>query len=84
MKVKITTIKGIGKIFEKDFLRINMVYVEDFKNKKPEDIFKKLEKANEIENHKTSKNYLYVIRMICYIANGGTDESLLKWNLWKD
>jgi hypothetical protein len=84
MKNKLTKIKGIGKTFEKDFARIKMISIEDFKDKVPEMIFAKLEKENSKENHKTSKNYLYVIRMICYVADGGTDQSKLKWSYWKD
>jgi hypothetical protein len=84
MKTRITTIKGIGKTLEKDFSRIKMLYIEDFKDKVPEKVFAKLETENCKVDHKTSKNYLYVIRMICYVANGGTEQSKVKWNIWKD
>jgi hypothetical protein len=40
--------------------------------------------ANQRNNHKTSKNYLYVIRMIIYHAQGGRDIDKLKWSFWKD
>lgn len=46
--------------------------------------FRALAIANQQENHKTSKNYLYVIRMITYYAGGGRDAEKLKWSFWKD
>jgi len=49
-----------------------------------EEVFEQLYNANELENHKTNKNYLYVTRMIIYYAKNGREPSLLKWNNWKD
>jgi Pathogenicity locus len=80
----ITSIKGIGKTFEKDFARIGLNKISDFKNKNPEVVFEKLVVANLKEQHKTSKLYLYVIRMLVYIADGGEDWKLMSWNKWKD
>jgi Pathogenicity locus len=79
----ITTIPGIGKIFAKDFARIGLYFVEDFESKVAEEIYQALYEVNEKENHSTSKNYLYVIRMIIYYAQGGRDVEKLKWNYWK-
>lgn len=84
MKTKLTEIPGIGKTFEKDFARIDLVSVEQFKDLKAENVFKELEFINESLGHKTSKLYLYVIRMIIYYANGGRDTEKLKWSYWKD
>lgn len=83
-KTPINTIPGIGKTFTQDFARIGYHFVEDFDGKKPEGIFELLLQTNKKLGHKTSKNYLYVIRMIVYYANGGDEKNKLKWNYWKD
>lgn len=77
-------IPGIGKTFVNDFARINIDSIEKLKDGNPEEIFDKLRKENNKENHKTSKNYLYVIRMAVYYANGGREGEKLKWSAWKD
>jgi hypothetical protein len=79
----ITKIPGIGKTFAKDFARIGLYFIEDFESKNPEKVYQDLVVANEKENHKTSRNYLYVIRMICYYAQGGRETEKLKWSHWK-
>jgi Pathogenicity locus len=79
----ITIIPGIGKTFAQDFARIGYHFIEDFEGKNVEVIFSLLVTVNEKENHKTSKSYLYVIRMICYYANGGRETEKLKWSYWK-
>ncbi len=76
-------IPGIGKTFVKDFERIKIQSQKDLKNKKPELLFKKLVQINEKLGHKTSKNYLYVIRMAIYYAQGGREVRKLKWSFWK-
>jgi DNA polymerase/3'-5' exonuclease PolX len=81
---KLSEIPGVGKTFEKDFARINITSVEQLKNAVPEEVFAKLIFINGSENHKTSKNYLYVIRMVVYYANGGRELEKLKWSCWKD
>jgi Pathogenicity locus len=78
----ITKIPGIGKIFAKDFTRIGLHFVEDFETKVAEEVFECLKEANQKENHSTSKNYLFVIRMVIYFAQGGRDRGKLKWNFW--
>jgi hypothetical protein len=83
-ETKITIIPGIGKTFQNDFARIGLHFVEDFESKVTEDVFADLTTANQRENHKTSKNYLYVIRMIIYYAKGGREPDKLKWNAWKN
>ena len=83
-KTPITTIPGTGKTFAKDFARIGMHYVEDFQNRQVDDVFETLAIANQQAMHKTSKNYLHVIRMIIYYAGGGRDADKLKWSFWKD
>ena len=83
-KTAITTIPGIGKTFAKDFARIGLHCVEDFKAKHSDAVFEALAIANQQDNHKTSKNYLYVIRMVIYYAEGGRDLDKLKWSFWKD
>ena len=83
-KTPITVIPGIGKTFAKDFSRISLNLVEDFHAASAEAIFQALTTANNAENHKTSKNYLYVIRMIIYYAKGGREVGKLKWSFWKD
>jgi hypothetical protein len=80
----ITTIPGIGKTFARDFARIGLYFVEDFENKLAEEVYESLVAANLRENYKTSKNYLYVICMIVYYANGGRECEKLKWGYWKD
>ncbi|MCU0709757.1 MAG: helix-hairpin-helix domain-containing protein [Pirellula sp.] len=56
---------------------IGKTFVKDFARI---DIFS----ISDLVDHRTSKNYLYVIRMAVYYANGGRDESKLHWNAWKD
>jgi hypothetical protein len=82
--MKLTEIPGIGKTFERDFGRIGITTIEQLSGKDPEDLFMMLKMANDAEDHKTSKNYLYVIRMCVYFANGGRDGERLKWSSWKD
>jgi nucleotidyltransferase/DNA polymerase involved in DNA repair len=81
---KLTTIPGIGKTFEKDFARIGITDIEQLASRSPDDVFSQLSLANAAELHATSKNYLYVIRMVVYYANGGREPSKLKWSHWKD
>jgi Pathogenicity locus len=81
---KLTTIPGIGKTFEKDFARLGIKTVEQLSGKDADGLFLELKLANDAEGHKTSKNYIYVIRMCLYFANGGRDTDKLKWNMWKD
>jgi hypothetical protein len=84
MKSDLLNIPGIGKTFVKDFARIDIYQIKDLRGKKPERLFKKLEEVNNKLGHKTSKNYLYVIRLAVYFANGGTEASKLIWSAWKD
>jgi hypothetical protein len=81
---KLTEILGIGKTFEKDFARLGISSVEQIAGKDPDGLFLELQMANNAEDHKTSKSYLYVIRMCIYYANGGRDPAKLKWAKWKD
>ena len=76
-KSNLLEIPGIGKTFVKDFARINIHSIND-------QLFLDLCRANELVDHTTSKNYLYVIRMAVYYANGGRDEAKLQWHVWKD
>jgi hypothetical protein len=78
------SIPGIGKTFVKDFARIKIYCIDDLIGAKPEVLFEKLKQINLVEGHSTSKNYLYVIRLACYYANGGRDPEMLKWNKFKD
>jgi Pathogenicity locus len=83
-KTPITKIPGIGKTFAKDFARIGLFFVEDFETKVAEEVFADLNEINQKENHKTSKNYLYVTRMIIYYSKSGREKAKLKWNYWKN
>jgi predicted RecB family nuclease len=80
---KLTTIPGIGKTFEKDFARIGITEIEQLQHANAEQMFAHLTFVNTAEHHKTSKNYLYVIRMAIYFANGGRDVGKLKWSAWR-
>jgi Pathogenicity locus len=81
---RLTTIPGIGKTFENDFARIGITTVEALEGADPEKVFAQLSFANGKADHKTSKNYLYVIRMAVYYASGGRAAGKLKWSAWKD
>jgi hypothetical protein len=81
---KLTTIPGVGKTLEKDFARIGITSIEQLSGEDPAALFAQLKMANAAEDHNTSKNYLYVIRMAIYYANGGRDPDKLVWNAWKD
>ena len=87
MKLKdatLMTIPGIGPMFVKDFARIDVYSMSDLIGRDPDQLYLELQKVNATVNHKTSKNYLYVFRMAVYYANGGRNQSMLKWNAWKD
>ncbi len=84
MIADLTAIPGIGKTFARDFARLGIWSQQDLVGKTAEDLFEQLVTANEREHHKTSKNYLYVIRMAIYYAQGGRDPDLLKWHAWKN
>ncbi len=76
-------IPGIGKTFVQDFSRIGIHSIDQLVQKDPELLFHQLTLANQAVDHKTSKNYLYVIRMAVYYANGGRNPEQLKWHAWK-
>lgn len=77
-------IPGIGKSFARDFARIGITSVEQLCGRQPELLFAELLRANDAEGHATSKNYLYVIRMAVYFADGGRDPERLRWAAWAD
>lgn len=83
-KSDLLTIPGIGRTFVKDFARIDICSISDLVGRDPEQLFEQLQRANAAVDHKTSKNYLYVLRMAIYYAEGGREVSRLKWNAWKD
>ncbi len=77
-------IPGIGRTFQKDFERISIRRVDQLVGADADELYEQLRTANARVDHPTSKNYLYVIRMAVYYANGGRDAAKLKWNYWKD
>lgn len=81
---KLTDIPGLGKTFEKDFRRIGITSIDGLVGVDADALFAQLKMANDAQEHSTSKNYLYVIRMCIYYANGGRDGGKLKWNAWTD
>lgn len=83
-KSNLLEIPGIGKTFVKDFARIDIHSISDLADQDADQLFLDLCHANELFDHKTSINYLYVIRMAAYYANGGRDETKLQWHVWKD
>jgi uncharacterized protein YdeI (YjbR/CyaY-like superfamily) len=83
-KSDLLQIPGIGKTFVADLARISVCSINQLIGMSPELLFKKLKHTNDAERHNTSKNYLYVLRMAIYYANGGRDETLLKWSAWSD
>jgi len=76
------TIPGIGKTFCEDFARIGLTEVAQLRHKDPQALYDRLVCENERMGHPTSTNYLYVIRMAVYYANGGGDTTKLKWHAW--
>lgn len=82
--MELQEIPGIGTTFVRDFARIGVTRVEQLRKKKPERLFARLVEANDAVGHRTSKNYLYVLRMAVYFARGGRDPALLKWSAWSD
>ena len=83
-KSDLLLIPGIGNTFARDFSRIDVQCINDLVDKDAETLYQQLCEANEAVGHKTSTNYLYVIRMAIYYANGGRNKVKLKWNAWKD
>jgi hypothetical protein len=84
VRTPLRTIPGIGRTFTEDFARIGVGAVEDLAGRDPGELYATLSHANQALGHRTSKNYLYVIRMAVYFANGGREASLLRWSAWKD
>jgi Pathogenicity locus len=78
------TIPGIGTTFEKDFARIGITDIQHLVSQSPDDLFSELSLVNAAELHATCKNYLYMIRMAVYYANGGRDPDMMRWSHWKD
>jgi Pathogenicity locus len=83
-KSKLTSIPGIGATFTRDFARIGIENVAQLRGKSPSQLFAQLVTANQREGHRTSKNYLYVLRMATYFAEGGRDPKRLRWSAWSD
>jgi Pathogenicity locus len=86
-KSDLILLPGIGKTFVKDFGRIGLVCLADFKGKDAQNLFELLRVANERDKHATSKNYLYVLRYVVYCAAtppGKRQPELMKWSAWKD
>ncbi|MEM7307087.1 MAG: helix-hairpin-helix domain-containing protein [Planctomycetota bacterium] len=81
---RLDAIPGIGRTFVRDFARIGVDSVEQLRGRDPETLFVALCEANDDEGHATSKNYLYVLRMAVYYANGGRAAAKLKWSAWRD
>jgi Pathogenicity locus len=77
-------IPGIGKTFVADFARIGIHQQSDLKGKCAQTVYSILARANASDDHATSKNYLYVLRMAIYYADGGRDPARLKWHAWTD
>ena len=82
--MRLTSIPGIGKTFAQDFARIGILDVAQLRGADPDVLYSRLVQANADEGHRTSKNYLYVIRMAVYYAEGGRDAAKLKWSGWAD
>lgn len=80
----LTKIPGIGRTFAADFCRIGIQSVEELVGRAPQQLYEALQEANESVGHKTSKNYLYVLRMAVYYANGGRAPERLMWSAWSD
>ena len=80
MEADLDSIPGIGRTFITDFARMGVTRVTQLRGKKAETLFEKLIAANAAVGHPTSKNYLYVIRMAVYYADGGRDPEKLRWN----
>lgn len=83
-KSDLLEIPGIGVTFVRDFARINVFSQSDLVDANPEQLFELLCEVNRRVDHKTSKNYLYVIRMAIYYVHGGRNKEKLKWSAWKD
>ncbi|MGL6183160.1 MAG: helix-hairpin-helix domain-containing protein [Aestuariivirga sp.] len=82
--MRLNTIPGIGKTFERDFARIGILDVAQLRGADPDALYASLVQANADEGHRTSRNYLYVIRMAVYFADGGREVVKLKWSAWTD
>lgn len=78
------SIPGIDKTFERDFARIGIRDVAQLHGADPDALYARLVQANADEGHRTSRNYLYVIRMAVYFADGGREVVKLKWSAWTD
>ena len=82
-KSELLQIPGIGHTFVQDFTRIEVFSIDDLVDRDAEQLYQALCAANQAVGHKTSRNYLYVLRMAVYFANGGREKRKLKWHAWK-
>ncbi|QPH53410.1 helix-hairpin-helix domain-containing protein [Pontivivens ytuae] len=80
----VTDIPGVGLTFQKDLARICIDNVEQLAGRDPGVLFGMLLNANLEEERETHRNYLYMLRMCVYYADGGRDPELLKWSAWSD
>jgi hypothetical protein len=86
-KSDLILLPGIGKTSQQDFARIGLRNISDFRRQDPEQLFLKLQAVNARENHRTSKNYLYVLRYVVYCADtppAKRTPDKMKWSAWKD
>ena len=75
-------ISGVGKVIANGLWNIGITSIEKLKNKKPENLYKKV---CAFEGEIIDKCVLYVYRCAVYYASNDIhDSELLKWWNWKD
>ena len=80
----IEEVPGVGPGVASDFARIGITTVAQMRRRNPERVYEALRDANTAIGKRTHKNFLYLMRMVCYYARDGRDPALLKWNAWTD
>ncbi len=75
-------IPGVGKVIANSLRNIGITSIEELKDKKPENLYKKV---CTLKGEMIDKCVLYVYRCAVYYASNDIhDSELLKWWNWKD
>ncbi len=77
----LTSIPGVGKSIAEDLYNIDIIFVDDLKDKDPEILYNQ---SNQYAGKVQDRCLLYVFRCAVYFAQGGRDVQKLKWWDWKD
>lgn len=83
MRTDLITIPGVGEKTKQSLTNIGINYVEDLKDRDPEELYLR---DYEAKGFREDRCQLYLFRMAVYYAENenNLDEEKLKWWYWKD